>query len=292
MMEPPIIVGEVGLNGNGSLDLNKRIIKMVVDAADGAGYPRDKVLVKFQKRDPEVSTPASVRDTVRVSPVSGNYMTYLEYRYEIEFGLDEYIELDHYCKQLGIEMFASVWDTPSAEFVLINFPHWPYIKIPSAHITNMGLIRQAALHDGGLIISTGMSDMDMVQDAFSEAYMRASSLTLLACNSSYPTPDNETNLLAISTLRNLYGSYAGVGFSSHSVSVFPAIYSILVGVAMLELHATVDRALPGGDQSASIERKGWDLLFREAMRISEIMGDGEIRIQPSEIEKLRSLRGN
>lgn len=291
-MELPVIVGEIGLNGNGDLDLNKAIIKMVVDAADSASYPRDKVLVKFQKRDPEISTPESQKSKMRVSPVSGNYMTYLEYRYEIEFGLDEYTELDHYCKQLGIGMFASVWDTPSAEFVLVNFPHWPYIKIPSAHITNLPLIRQAALHDGGLIISTGMSDMDMVQDAFSAAYMRASSLTLLACNSTYPTPDNETNLLAISTLRNLYGSYAGVGFSSHSVSVFPAIYSILVGATMLELHATIDRSLPGSDQSASIERKGWNLLFREAVRISELMGDGEIKIQPSEIEKLKALRGD
>lgn len=291
-MELPIIVGEIGLNANGSVERAKKIIQMVVDAANSQAYPRDKVLVKFQKRDVESSTPDHMKTTMRVSPVSGNYMTYLEYRHEIEFGLDAYTEIDHFCKTLGIQFFVSVWDMISADFVLANFPDMPYIKIPSPHITNLVLIRQAALHDGGLIISTGMSDADMVQDAFSEAFMRSTSLTMLACVSTYPTPNSDLELNRIKTLQRLYGSYAAVGYSGHSSSPFPHCYAMALGAQMIEAHVCLSRDDAGSDMAASLERPAVELLFREAMRVSVGMGSGELRLVPSELEKARSLRGN
>lgn len=291
-MSVPILVLEIGLNANGDEGRAIEMIRKGTALAKRVGFPLDALYFKFQKRDPEVSTPKHMWDKPRVSPVSGKAMTYIEYKHEIEFWKEEYSLIDCACTRLGVGWFVSAWDVPSADFIFDGFPQNDFIKIPSPKITDYDLALRISdrARDSGMktVISTGMSTAEEI-DKIINNFPTIRNGYVLSCTSTYPCPDEEVNLRKMESLIKKYGH--PVGFSSHSVSPFPAIYSALLGAQMVEVHYTLDRALPGSDHAASLELPAIELIMRELIRIPKLMGSGEIKMYPSEMVKRESLRG-
>lgn len=288
MSELPAIVAEIGINHNGSVDIAMDIINEIDFIARRVGYPLDLIYYKFQKRVPEESVPEHMWYQQRVSPVSGRNVHYIDYKREIEFGLDEYGQINYL---IPGRWFVSVWDIPSFDFINNYFPSSPYIKVPSPHITNLPLIRECLTSNIPIIISTGMSTQAEISSAMREIPLQRSGTHLLACTSSYPCWDEDVHLNKIEILRNLWGDQAYVGYSNHSPSTYPPIYAGLLGAKMIEMHVTLNRAMPGSDHSASLEMRGVELVLRELLRHEKLLGPQKLVIFDSELEKKRALRG-
>ena len=295
--ELPILVAEIGINGNGNIDIVTDTIEMVFNAVSPY-YPLGKVYIKFQKRNPDKSVPHHMWDTPRKSLLTGQMTNYITYKRQLEHSLDDYKEIDDVVYYLfeTHNWFVSVWDLDSVDWVKGNFPNMPYIKIPSAHLVNRDLID--AVMETGIppIVSTGMSTMQQIQLALHRIGLHNTSMpVVMHCNSSYPCKDNEIDLNAISLLYRLawdeFKTVSPIGFSSHSPSPYPAIYSNFFNVDMIEFHVTLDRAMEGSDHSASLERGAIELLARETARIPIVRGKEELRVYDSELEKRRTLRG-
>lgn len=272
------ICAEIGINHSGSL---KTAIKLINMAADSGAH-----VAKFQKRTPELCVPKNEWDKQKETPW-GTTERYIDYKSKLEFSEDQYRIIYNHCKSRGIEFAASVWDIPSLE--LISKFKVPFIKIPSALITNKALVR--ATIDTGIpvVMSTGMSTIEEIDNAvnmFPEDY----DLTILHCHSSYPTPQNEVNLRAIKTIRDRYGKKTG--YSSHDSTPMIPIASVLrYDAEFVEIHICLNRADPGSDMAASFEKKGLDLLVREINRLKTIDGDGQIKVWDSEQRARKHLRG-
>lgn len=272
------LIAEIGVNAGGDVERALRLIDAA--AASGADY------VKFQKREPRISTPRSMWDVPKETPW-GTVEPYIEYREKAEFGLDDYIKFSRRCDDLGIRWFASAWDEESVDF-LDRFDT-PYIKIPSALATNASLVDYARSKNA-VIISTGMCDnVELMQ--IGARIPQGQGHFLFVCHSQYPTRDDrEINLRQIQTYQR---SFPGVriGFSSHSESPFPAIYAKLFGAEMVEVHITENRSYAWGDNPASLEPEGVALIAREFQRIDRISGDGLKRLYESELAARKKLRG-
>lgn len=286
----PKIVLECGVNHQGSVDIAKQMIEVFWNAC--TGYPGNLIYFKFQKRNPDICVPENQKSRPRKSLIDGRWTDYITYKHEMEFGLDEYYELDNFIRELTghSNIFVSVWDNDSVAFVVNYFSHWSYLKIPSAHITNLSLIKECVLTGMSLIISTGMSTKQDIDKAVS-LVPDDMDLTLLACTGSYPMPLEDVNLKKISTLRHHYGQGRSIGFSAHDISPFSGIYSNFLGADMIEVHGTLNRGWKGSDHAASLEPPAIELLIRETMKIPILLGSGELKIMPSEANKLKSLRG-
>lgn len=273
-MDKATLVAELGINHQGDFDLLRRMADVFL------GHHAD--YVKTQMRSPRACVPRDQWDKPKIW--NGTEMTYIEYKELMEFSEKDYDEFD---KIFYGKWFPSVWDLPSLD--LASKYDLPYIKIPSAKITDLGLVERAA-RLFPIVISTGMSNWYEIEQAVRVAKSFSTELTLLHCTSTYPVIDKEVNLRAIKTLKDGYLPDR-VGFSSHSASPYPAIYSVLLGAEFVEVHATLDRTLPGSDHAASIEPKGFELIARELRKIPELMGDGRINVYESELEPMRKLRG-
>jgi N-acetylneuraminate synthase len=271
---PTYIIAEIGINHNGDLDITKQMI----DAAVHAGVDA----VKFQKRTPEVCTPPEQQKQMRETP--WGYITYLEYRYKVEFGEKEYSEIDRYCKQKGIAWFASVWDEQAVDFM--EQYDTPAYKIPSASITDHNLLRYTRKTGRPLVISTGMSTMEQIRAAVK--VVGAGNLVITHCTSTYPCEPEELNLRMIQTLRNEFP--CPIGYSGHEVGLVPPQVAVALGASMIERHLTLDRAMWGSDQAASVEPGGFERLIKY-IRVSEAsLGNGVKKVYESEIPSLRKLR--
>lgn len=267
------IIGEIGINHNGDLDLCKRLIDSAVLA--GCDY------VKFQKRNPDVCVPEEQKSKPKSTPWGD--MTYLDYKYKVEFGKEEYDEIDRYCKEKGIGWFASVWDTDSVDF-MANYGN--ITKIPSALITNKELVEYARSKFDYLIISTGMSTEEEIELAvkYSDADV------IMHTNSTYPSPINELNLEYIHWLKQKYGKE--VGYSGHEYGLVTTFATIPMGVTWVERHITLDRTMWGSDQMASVEPSGLIKLVKGIRDIESAMGGNSDRVLlKSELSKRESLRG-
>ena len=271
---PTYIVGEIGINHNGDLEIAKQLI----DAAKEAGLDA----VKFQKRTPELCVPEHQRNQMRETP--WGYVTYLDYRYKVEFGEEQYAEIDHYCRQVGIDWFASSWDVPSLEFIDRFNPSTH--KIPSALLTDHELLRAYRATGKPLIVSTGMSTLDQIQEAME--ILGSDNLILCHTTSSYPCPPEELNLRMIDTLKGMYP--CPVGYSGHEVGLVPSAVAVALGACLVERHITLDRAMWGSDQSASVEPQGIAHLVKY-IRVTELsLGDGVKKVYDSEQSSLSKLR--
>lgn len=271
---PTYIIAEIGINHNGDLEVCKRMI----DAAVHAGVDA----VKFQKRTPEVCTPPDQQKQMRETP--WGYITYLEYRYKVEFGEKEYSEIDRYCKGKGIDWFASVWDEQSVDF-MEQFDA-PAYKIPSASLTDHALLRYTRQTGKPLIISTGMSTMEQIRAAVKVA--GTGNLVITHCTSTYPCEPEELNLRMIQTLRKEFP--CPVGYSGHEVGLVPPQVAVALGACVIERHLTLDRAMWGSDQAASVEPSGFERLVRYVRTAEASLGDGVKRVYDSELSSLRKLR--
>ena len=272
---PAYIIAEIGINHNGDLD----IAKQMIDAAVHAGVDA----VKFQKRTPDIATPLDQQTQMRETP--WGYITYLEYRYKVEFNEDQYREIDRYCREKGIAWMVSVWDQPSVDF-MEKFDT-PAYKIPSASLTDFGLIRKARATGKPLILSSGMSTMEQIHQGVKMAGEK--DLVLMHCTSTYPCEPEELNLKMVETLRHEFPDIP-IGYSGHEVGLVPSSVAVALGACMVERHLTLDRAMWGSDQAASVEPGGFERLVKY-IRVSEAaLGDGVKKVYESEKSSLKRLR--
>ena len=271
---PAFIIAEIGINHNGSLDFAKQMIL----AAHQAGVDA----VKFQKRTPELCVPEHQRSQMRETP--WGYIPYLEYRYKVEFGQEDYEEIDRYCKELGIAWLASSWDIPSVEFMEQFNP--PAHKIPSALLTDHALLRAYRKTGRPLILSTGMSTLEEIKA--SVALVGEENLILCHTTSSYPCPPDELNLRMIQTLREMFR--CPIGYSGHEVGLVPSAVAVALGACLVERHITLDRAMWGSDQSASVEPQGIERLVKYIRVTEQALGDGVKQVYESEKSSLSKLR--
>lgn len=271
---PCWIVAEIGINHNGDLGVARKLI----DAAALAGCHA----VKFQKRTPELCVPRAQRDVPRETP--WGLMSYLEYRRRVEFGPAEYAEIDEYCRRKGIVWFASCWDIPSLEVIERFSP--PCYKIASACLTDEELLRAADRLGRPVILSTGMSTMEQIRRAAGLIDPRR--LLLAHTTSTYPCPPGELNLRMIPTLRREFR--CPVGYSGHEVGLQTTLAAVVLGACFVERHITLDRAMWGSDQAASVEPGGLMRLVRDIQIIEQALGDGRKRVYESEQPLIRRLR--
>ncbi len=271
---PAYIVAEVGINHNGEVE----IAKQLMDAARHAGVDA----VKFQKRTPELATPPEQRNVMRETP--WGYITYLEYRYKMEFGLEQYKEIDAYARKIGIDWFVSVWDEPSVDF-MEAFDPITY-KVPSAALTDHGLLKKLASTGRPIIMSTGMSTIDQIKE--SVKLLDMDKLVICHTTSAYPCAPEELNLRMVETLRKQYA--CPIGYSGHEVGLVPSAVAVALGACMVERHITLDRSMWGSDQAASVEPGGFERLVKY-VRVTEVsLGDGVKKVYDSEIPSMKKLR--
>ncbi len=272
---PTYIIAEIGINHNGSVD----IAKLLIDAAVKAGVDA----VKFQKRTPEIATPRDQWDKMRETP--WGYIRYIDYRHKVEFGEEEYREIDRYCREKGITWFASVWDLPSVDF-MEQFEPVAY-KIPSAALTDHELLRYVRSTGRPVILSTGMSTMEQIRA--SVEVLGTDNLVIMHATSTYPCEPDELNLRMIETLRKEFPDVP-IGYSGHEVGLVTTAVAVALGACMVERHITLDRAMWGSDQAASVEPGGLQKLVKYIRVTERALGDGVKRVYDSEIPALRKLR--
>jgi N-acetylneuraminate synthase len=280
------VIAEIGINHNGDLNAAKRLM----DIASVAGCDS----VKFQKRNPDVCVPEIEKNKIKKTP--WGEMTYLEYKYKVEFGKEEYDEIDRYSKERNIEWSASAWDLDSLEFLLQY--DIPYIKIPSAMLINDELLIAARDTGKKVILSTGMSTREEIDHAVvllkskivvEPYYEIAGNIVLLHCNSTYPAPIEELNLSAIKTLKERYN--CSVGYSGHEFRLGTSVAAIYLGATVIERHITLDRSMWGTDQLSSVEPQGLFKLMSGIRELEQARGDGEIKVTKSEEKVRKHLRG-
>ena len=273
--QPVYVIGEIGINHNG--DLHNAF--SLIDAAKAAGMDA----VKFQKRTPEVCTPRDQWDIERDTP--WGRMTYLAYRHRVEFGEKEYRQIDEYCQEVGIDWFASPWDVESVDF-LGDF-NTPAVKVASACLTDDTLLRAMRATGKTVILSTGMSTPDQIRHAVEVLGSR--NIVLCHATSTYPAPPEQLNLRMIETLAAEYPNVP-VGYSGHEVGLQTTLCAVALGAVMVERHITLDRAMWGSDQSASVEPEGMRRLVRDIRVLEASLGDGVKQVYPGELTAMKKLR--
>ena len=270
------IIAEIGINHNGSLDIAKKLIETAKSCGCDA--------IKFQKRTVEKAYSKEILDMPRESPWG---TTAQDEKLHLEFGKEEYDEIDKFCKEKQIPWFASSWDVDSQLF--LRQYDLKYNKIPSAMLTNYDLLKTVAEEKRKTFISTGMSTMDEISEAVKIFRNYDCPFELMHTNSSYPMKLEEANLRCIQTLKDEFG--CNVGYSGHETTAsVVSTTAVMLGATSIERHLTLDRTMYGSDHAASLEPNGLKILVREIRRLNIILGDGIKRVWPSEIPKLKRLR--
>lgn len=273
--QPVFIIAEIGINHNGSLEIAKKMI-------DGAVFSGCDA-VKFQKRTPELCVPKDQWEIERDTP--WGRMTYIEYRRKIEFGFAEFEEIDRYCQQKNIIWFASCWDEDSVDF--IEQFNVPIYKAASASLTDIELLKKKLSTGKPLMLSTGMSTETEIQNAIN--ILDSENLLIAQSTSAYPCKLEELNINYIQTLKNTYPQYP-IGYSGHETGLAPSLAAVALGANFIERHVTLDRAMWGTDQAASVEIIGMHRLVNNVRDIEKALGDGIKKLYDSEINSLKKLR--
>lgn len=272
--QPIYIIGEIGINHNG--DIN--VVKKLVDVAAETGLSA----VKFQKRTPELCVPRDQWDIERDTP--WGVMKYIDYRHKVEFNQAEYQEISDYCASKGIDWFASPWDEEAVDF-LEGF-NVPCYKIASASVTDIPLLKKISETGRTVILSTGMSTMEQIHAAVD--VFDKDNLIICHSTSAYPCKPSELNLNMIGTLGNEFD--VPIGYSGHEVGLAPTLVAASLGARLIERHITLDRAMWGSDQSASVEPQGVAKLVRDIRVVEESLGDGVKKVYESELGIMQKLR--
>lgn len=272
---PVYVIAEIGLNHNGDVDLAKQMIDVAADAGAQA--------VKFQKRTPAVSTPEHMKSVLRETP--WGTMTYLDYRYRVEFNREQYVEIGDYATLRGLDWFASPWDEPSVDFLedLSVVAH----KVASASVTDIPMLRALAATGKPVILSTGMSTLEEIDLAVET--LGTENLVIMHATSTYPLPPAEANLRTIATLRERYAGVP-IGYSGHETGLQISLAAVALGAVAVERHLTLDRAMWGSDHSASLEPAPFRDLVADIRVLEEALGDGVKRVFPGEFAPLAKLR--
>jgi N-acetylneuraminate synthase len=271
----PFIIAEIGINHNGVVNIAKKLIDMAKDCGCDA--------VKFQKRTVDIVYSEELLDSPRESPWGTTQRAQKE---ALEFGKEEYDIIDEYCRQRRIDWFASSWDIESQMF--LRQYNCKYNKIASPMLTNIPLLNVVAEERKPTFISTGMSTYDDVDKAVAIFKEHECPFTLMHCQGTYPAREEDLNLLCIQTLRERYN--CDVGYSGHEVSPMPSIVAAVLGAVAIERHITLDRAMYGSDQAASLEARGLSLLVDNAKSLPKLLGDGIKRVTAEEEANASKLR--
>lgn len=271
---PCYVVAEIGINHNGLIDNAKSLIDVAVRAGCDA--------VKFQKRTPELCVPLQQQQQPRDTP--WGIMTYLEYRHKVEFGVEEYAEIDRHCQAMNIPWFASCWDKSSVDLIDQFDP--PCYKISSASLTNDDLIKHIVKMGRPVVLSTGMSTDEEINWAV--GLLAGTEHIICHSTSTYPCSLEELNLSMISTLRDRFD--CPIGYSGHEVGIATTLCALTLGASFIERHITLDRSMWGTDQGASVEPQGVVRLVRDIRAIELAMGDGVKRVYKSEQPTRAKLR--
>lgn len=274
--QPAFLIAEIGINHNGDLDLAKRLIDASVKAGADA--------VKFQKRTVDVVYGVDELARERESPFGA---TNGDLKRGLEFGQDEYEEIDRYCRDRAVMWFASCWDEESVDFIDRFDP--PCYKIASASLTDSDLLSYTASKGRPLIVSTGMSTLGQVAGAVKLIRkLLVDRFVLMHCVSTYPADNDELNLSAIPVLREEFG--VPVGYSGHERGVSPSVMASVLGAVSIERHITLDRAMWGSDQAASLEPRGFEAMVRDIRVWESCRGDGRKVLLDSEVPVMEKLR--
>lgn len=275
-LDKTYLIAEIGINHNGDMS----IVKKLIDYAVVFGWD----CIKLQKRNPDKSTPDHQKNTMKETPW-GN-MTYLEYKHRMEFNKEQYNEIARYCKG-KIDFTASVWDIDSAEFM--KDYDVPFIKIPSAHLTNDRLLDHTCNLGFPVLLSTGMSTIDEIDHAVGLIRGYTDNFAILHATSTYPAVINELNLNVIPVLKQRYKCV--VGYSGHEFGLVTTIVTVYMGAKIIERHVTLQRMLWGTDQMASVEPQGMIKITNEVRAVERALGDGIKKVYDSELPIRKKLRG-
>ncbi len=273
--QPVYIIAEIGINHNGDLNLAKQMIDGAVKAGCDA--------VKFQKRTPELCVPRAQWDVERDTP--WGRMKYIDYRHKVEFSFDCYKRIDDHCKANGIQWFASPWDEEAVAF-LEKFDV-PVYKAASASLTDRTLFEHMKKTGRPMMISTGMSTMEEIESAV--AFAGTENLLIAHSTSAYPCPVEALNLRMIQTLKAKYPDVP-IGYSGHETGLAPTWAAVSVGATFVERHVTLDRAMWGSDQAASVEMGGLERLVSNIRDIERALGDGVKKVYDIELPVKKKLR--
>jgi len=273
--EPVYVIAEIGLNHNGDVELAKQLIDVAADSGAQA--------VKFQKRTPAISTPEHMKNQPRETP--WGTMTYLEYRYRVEFDREQYVEIGDYATMRGLSWFASPWDEEAVDFLedLDVVAH----KVASASVTDIRMLEALRATGKPIILSTGMSTLEQIDLAVET--LGTENLVILHATSTYPLPPEEANLRMITSLKERYAGVP-VGYSGHERGLQISIGAVALGAVAVERHITLDRTMWGSDHAASLEPVGFEHLVRDIRVLGEALGDGVKRVYPGELAPLAKLR--
>ncbi len=269
------IIAEIGINHNGDLNIAKQLIDMAKQSGCDA--------VKFQKRTIDLVYTEELLASYRESPWGTTQRAQKE---GLEFNKADYDEIDRYCKQQEISWFASAWDISSQHF--LRQYNLKYNKIASAMLTNIDFIKQVAVEKKHTFVSTGMSNYDDIDRAVDIFTKNNCPITLMHTVSTYPSKEEELNLLVIKSLQERYG--LPVGYSGHESSVSPSVMAVMLGAVAIERHITLDRAMYGSDQAASLEKEGLDRMIGMIRKIPTVLGDGIKRFESPERAVAKKLR--
>lgn len=270
-------IAEIGINHNGDVEIAKQLMKVAKDAGCDA--------VKFQKRTVDLVYSKEMLDRPFESPWGNTQRAYKEHR---EFGMKEYLEIDRFSKEIGIEWFASAWDFESQKF-LRQF-HLKHNKIASAMLASEEFLNMVAEEKKYTFISTGMSDREMIDQAVAIFSRHKCPFELMHCVSTYPMDESKANLRRIQTLRDFY--HCKVGYSGHEVGLAISYAAAALGATSIERHITLNRAMFGTDQAASVEPEGLRYLVGAVRKIECALGDGRISMQEEERKEIPRLRGH
>jgi len=272
---PTFVIAEIGINHNGSVEIAKKMI----EGAKATGCDA----VKFQKRTPEVCVPKEQWNIERDTP--WGRMNYIDYRNKVEFSKDDYAEIDKYCKELEIIWFVSCWDEEAVDFIEDFDPS--LYKTSSASLTDIDLLLRLKKLDKPVMISTGMSTIEEIENAIENIGLEK--LLIAHSTSSYPCKYEELNVRMITTLRNKYPG-TPIGYSGHETGLAPTWAAVALGANFVERHITLDRAMWGTDQAASVEIEGFHRLIRNIRDIELALGDGIKKVYDSELSSREKLR--
>jgi len=267
------VIAEIGINHNGSVETAKRLIEASILA--GCDY------VKFQKRTPDLCVPEQQKNKIRQTP--WGELRYIDYKKKIEFGKEECEELFDYVKEKPIELFASVWDKPSVDFMK---EYTSIMKIGSALINDIDLCKYARTNCELLIISTGMSTESEIEECIKSCNPNV----VMHTNSTYPSPVSELNLNYINWLKEKWNDKE-IGYSGHEYGLTTTFATVAMGCTWIERHLTLDRTMWGSDQIASVEPQGLIKLVKGIRDIEDAMGTGGPRkVLDGEKAKRKTLR--
>ena len=275
MLKKPYLIAEIGINHNGSLEITKKLIKNAKEAKFDA--------VKFQKRDLNLVYSQELLESHRESPWG---TTQREQKEGLEFGKEQYDEINNFCKDIKIEWFASAWDINSLKF--LDQYNLNYNKIASAMIVDKGFLKEVAKRKKHTFISTGMSTLKDIEDAVGIFQDIECSFELMHCVSTYPMKVEDANLLTINSLKNKFK--CDVGYSGHKNGVAVSLAAFSLNISSLERHITLDRTMYGSDQAASIEARNLKNLGEMLRNVPLIKGDGKKIITSQESVIRKKLR--